>query len=59
MFENQAKTLFFKTNEEAFNAFDKLEARISEMDNTLTSGDILAWLLLKKQLKRYLQRKII
>ncbi|MSU02108.1 hypothetical protein, partial [Tissierella pigra] len=42
MFENQAKTLSFKTNEEVSNAFDKLEARIRETDNTLTRGDILA-----------------
>lgn len=42
MFENQAKTLSFKTNEEVSNAFDKLESRIRETDNTLTRGEILA-----------------
>ena len=42
MLENQAKTLSFKTNEEVSNSFDKLEARIKEIDPTLTRGDVLA-----------------
>lgn len=42
MFENQAKTLSFKTNEEVSNAFEKLEARIRETDSTITRGDVLA-----------------
>lgn len=42
MLENQAKTLSFKTNEEVSGLFDKLEARIKEVDPTLTRGDVLA-----------------
>ena len=42
MFENQAKTLSFKTNEEVSNAFEKLEARIRETDSSITRGDVLA-----------------
>lgn len=42
MLENQPKTLSFKTNEEVSGLFDKLEARIKEVDPTLTRGDVLA-----------------
>lgn len=42
MFENQAKTLSFKTNEEVSSSFDKLEAKIKELDPSLTRGDVLA-----------------
>lgn len=42
MFENQPKTLSIKTNEEVSSAFDKLEARIKETDDSLTRGEVLA-----------------
>ena len=42
MLENQAKTLSFKTNEEVSSSFDKLEAKIKELDPSLTRGDVLA-----------------
>ena len=42
MFENHPKTLSIKTNEEVSNAFDRIEARIKEVDDSLTRGEVLA-----------------